>query len=256
VLKEHQFQRSGQTSGAMALGTSRTIEFILASSVMSLGRTNLFGAQILNIERGDVIVGADREYQDISDGLNKNLMKQIAEELMAGNVGAASSPASGSAITQKPAREPKGDPQTAKNARLWTLGVSVGSALAAPYVIGTLHGTIAPANNFFLEIGGDFGLLTPYDDIVDYYSIYPFLHAAAFAPFENKGGWYIGAGAGLMIVSYNFYREGNIYSDTIFAVDLITGFNIGNVVDISYTLRTNFEGASNKLSIGLVYRFK
>jgi len=103
VLKEHQFQRSGQTANAMALGTSRNIEFILSSSVMSLGRTNLFGAQILNIERGNVIEGSDREYQDISDGLSKNLMREIAGELLGvrpGSSPARTSTAQSSANTQ------------------------------------------------------------------------------------------------------------------------------------------------------------
>jgi len=93
VIREHQFQRSGQTSGAMALGTSRSIEFILSSSVMSLGRMNLFGAQILSIERGEMITGADREYQDISDGLSKNLMREMAGELLRTSVSSSSAPA-------------------------------------------------------------------------------------------------------------------------------------------------------------------
>jgi len=264
VIKEHEFQRSGQTSGAMALGTSRNIEYILASSVMSLGRMNLFSAQILTIERGEMIVGADREYQNIADGLNKNLMKQIAEELMAGSGGTVSNPAPGPAVTQKPVKQPKEpkevDPEAAKNAKLWTLGASVGSALAPPWLIGTLHGTIAPARHFFLEIGSDFGIVTLYEDVDSYFSIYPFAHAAGFVPFGDKGGWYIGAGAGLMIVSYGF-PEGS-YSDTIFAVDFITGVNLFNFLDISYTLRTDFgmtggegAGASSKISVGYVYRF-
>jgi hypothetical protein len=86
VLKEHQFQRSGQTDSAVSLGTSKRIEFILSSNVMSLGSSNLFGSQIINLERGDVISGADREYQDIADGLNKNLMREIAGELLRVNV--------------------------------------------------------------------------------------------------------------------------------------------------------------------------
>jgi hypothetical protein len=89
VLKEHQFQRSGQTSSAMSLGTSKKIDFILSSSVMSLGKSNLFGSQIINLERGDVISGADREYQDITDGLNKNLMREIAGELLRVSVASA-----------------------------------------------------------------------------------------------------------------------------------------------------------------------
>jgi len=87
VLKEHEFQRSGQTASAMSLGTSKKIDFILSSNVMSLGRSNLFGSQIINLEKGDVITGADREYQDIADGLNKNLMREIAGELLGSNTG-------------------------------------------------------------------------------------------------------------------------------------------------------------------------
>jgi len=103
VLREHQFQRSGQTSGAMALGTSRSIDYILASSVMSLGRMNLFGAQILSIERGEMITGADREYQDISDGLNKNLMREMAGELLGARVSSASAPAAQSSANTRSA---------------------------------------------------------------------------------------------------------------------------------------------------------
>jgi formylglycine-generating enzyme required for sulfatase activity len=84
VKKEIEFQRSGMTSGAAEMGTTRKIEYILSSNVMSLGKTNLFGTQILNIEKGNVIEAADREYQDISDGLSKNLMSELAKELMGG----------------------------------------------------------------------------------------------------------------------------------------------------------------------------
>jgi len=90
VLKEHQFQRSGQTDSAMSLGTSKKIEYILSSNVMSLGSSNLFGSQIINLERGDVISGADREYQNIADGINKNLMIEIARELLRVNTETAS----------------------------------------------------------------------------------------------------------------------------------------------------------------------
>ena len=253
VLREHQFQRSGQTAGTMALGTSQTIDYILSSSVMSLGRMNLFGAQILSIERGEMITGADREYQDISDGLSKNLMRDIARELIAGVGGGAVSP-SEQPGAQKPAKTPRErNSETDQAAKLWTLGVSAGSAFAPPFVIGTVHGTIAPIRCAFLEIGFDFGLISG-DPDADYYSMYPFAHLAFFLPFPKSGGWYIGAGGGFMMVSYTF-PEGD-YSDNIFAADFITGFNIANMLDISYTMRTNFSGASNKVSVGYTYRFK
>ena len=107
VLKEAQFQRSGQTADSKALGTSRSIDFILASSVMGLGKMNLFASQILNIEGGNAIVGTDREYQDIADGLNKNLMREIAGELTGGEAKASASTASESASVQKPVKEKK-----------------------------------------------------------------------------------------------------------------------------------------------------
>jgi hypothetical protein len=103
VLKEHQFQRSGQTASAMNLGTTRNIEFILSSNVMSLGRTNLFGSQIINLERGDVIDGADREYQDIADGIGKNLMRDIAGELLRVNAGPANRTSSNTSTAAAPA---------------------------------------------------------------------------------------------------------------------------------------------------------
>jgi hypothetical protein len=106
VLKEHQFQRSGQTSGAVNLGTSKKIDFILSSNVMSLGKSNLFGSQIINIERGDVISGADREYQTISDGLNKDLMKEIAGELLSVSVISPNTPATTAAATTTTAPAP------------------------------------------------------------------------------------------------------------------------------------------------------
>jgi hypothetical protein len=103
VLKEHQFQRSGQTSGAVNLGTSKKIDYILSSNVMSLGKSNLFGSQIINLERGDVISGADREYQDIADGLNKNLMTEIAVELLRVTVAPASTATAATTTTPAPA---------------------------------------------------------------------------------------------------------------------------------------------------------
>ena len=63
--------------------------------------------------------------------------------------------------------------------RLWTLGVSVGSAFAAPWLIGMVHGTIVPFRHSFFEIGVDFGLVSGTVD-VGYYSLYPFVHYAFF----------------------------------------------------------------------------
>jgi len=88
---------------------------------------------------------------------------------------------------------------------------------------------------------------------------YPFAHAAFFLPFntfasDSKGGWYLGLGAGYLKSEYSF-PEGPAPLD-LGIMDFITGFNILDMIDISYTFRTNFKGANNmKFAIGYVYRF-
>jgi hypothetical protein len=137
--------------------------------------------------------------------------------------------------------------------RLWTVGISGGSSFSAPWAIITVHGTIAPFQYSFLEAGMDIGLVSGYSD-VKYYSLYPFIHYAAFMPFEKGGGWYGGIGGGYMYGKYSLGQWQNTVN--VFAVDLITGFNILNLIDISYTFRTNFTNVNHKVSAGLVYRFK
>ena len=138
--------------------------------------------------------------------------------------------------------------------RLWTLGASVGTSFAVPWVIGTVHGTIAPFKYSFLELGCDFGFVSRSDKVDSYYSIYPFAHLAFFIPF-SKGGWYAGGGAGYMLARYSFPEAG--IAKNILALNLTTGFNLFDIIDISYTWRvaTDFKSASNKLSVGYTYRF-
>jgi len=140
------------------------------------------------------------------------------------------------------------------------IGVSVGSSFAAPLAIVTLHGTIAPFYGAFFDVGvdGGYGILDR--DDVEYFSIYPFINLALFAPFAReeggkRGGWYIGAGVGEMFANYTYKVAGTIW-DTTFAVNLVTGFSLFEMIDISYTIRTDFTSADSKLSIGYVYRFK
>jgi len=108
-------------------------------------------------------------------------------------------------------------------------------------------------------MGIDFGFLSGASD-VGYNSIYPFVHYAFFLPnvfflpIVRHGSWYIGAGFGYMMSNYSL-PEGDLKEKTL-AMDMITGLNIANVFDISYTLRTNFSNANNKISAGYTYRFK
>ena len=198
-------------------------------------------------ELGQLPNGVDLDAANVDELFNKipELVQRMQNEIVKENakptITAQTAPK-----TQPVVSIPKTD------SSFWTLGVSTGSSFAAPWLIGTVHATLAPFRYSFFEIGTDFGIISGEPEI-GYHSFYPFAHYALFLPFNRKGGWYIGAGAGCMILSYNF-PEGN-YTDKIFAADIITGFNIGNFLDVSYTLRTNFNNVSNKLSLGYVYRF-
>ena len=144
-------------------------------------------------------------------------------------------------------------PLNPKAAHLWTAGVSGGSSFATPLVIATIHGTIAPFRNSFLEIGCDLGWISAMEN-AGYYSIYPFAHYALFLPTGNNGGWYLGAGGGWMYASYTV--DDLQMPVTSGALHLTTGFNVIKFIDVSYTLRTNFKSINHKASLGFVYRFK
>jgi len=154
------------------------------------------------------------------------------------------------------------------DSRLATLGASVGSAFSTPMFIGTIRGTIAPLPNSFLELGMDFGLGSNHEN-AGYFSLYPYAHYNFFMPFSGsgrqiKGGWYAGMGAGYMISRYTFIENTNEYKylageSTTFnyiAGDIIAGVSIADIIDISYTLRTNFKSVGIKFSVGYTRRFR
>jgi len=144
----------------------------------------------------------------------------------------------------------KKEPQ--KEDYYWTVGASIGTSFAEPWVIGTIQGTIAPFPYSFLEIGLDLGLVSGIPGVVEYYSLYPFAHYALFIPF-GKGGGYIGAGVGYMFGERAFQDLKEPIS--IVAADFIVGLNILNGFNISYTLRTNIKSVNNKFAFGYTYRF-
>jgi hypothetical protein len=140
------------------------------------------------------------------------------------------------------------------DARFWSIGISAGTSFAAPWAIGTIHGTIAPLRYSFLEVGLDYGMISGIADAEFYYSLYPFIHYNLFLPFSQSGGWYAGAGGGYMLAEYTFPEEK--IPVNILALDATTGIKLWNMLDISYTLRTNFKSANHKMSIGYTYRFR
>ena len=205
---------------------------------------NVFTAQILHVEDASLLTGDSREYRVVDDGIK--LIPELAL-LLTDRTRAAAQIAIRNRERSRTATF--GDP-----AKLWSVGVSVGTSFAAPWAIGTFYGTIAPFRNSFLELGVDYGMISRVEDVQQYYSLYPFIHAAFFLPFKKSGGWYAGAGGGYMLGKYTF-PEVDIPGN-IFAVDVITGINIGNILDVSYTARSNFKSVNHKLAIGYTYRFK
>jgi len=137
---------------------------------------------------------------------------------------------------------------------LWSVGASIGTSFSAPWVIGTVHGTIAPFKHSFLELGLDFGMVSGNEDAQMYYTLYPFIHYALFLPLNKNSGWYAGVGCGYMYGEYTFSDE-KIPVDT-FAFDAVTGLTFFEKINITYTMRSNFKSANNKLSFGYIYRFR
>jgi len=245
ALRELEYQMSGYTDEeeAKSLGRAINAEYVLSAEVRNLGRMNMFTASILHLERAYQVAGGRRDYRVVDDGIQ--LMEELALLLTDPN-GAEKRI---SALNRKRSRAALFGDRT----KWWTLGASVGTSFAAPWVVGTAHGTLAPFKYSFLELGLDFGLISGIKD-VDYYSLYPFIHYALFVPFPAKGGWYGGAGGGYMLGELTF-PEGKV-AENIFAFDFTTGVNIGNVFDIFYTLRTDFRSAGHKAAVGYTYRFK
>ena len=65
---------------------------------------------------------------------------------------------------------------------------------------------------------------------------------------------YAGAGGGYLAANYSF--DGDDIKVNIAALDISAGINLFSILDVSYTFRTSFSNATNKLSVGYTYRFK
>jgi len=224
------------------------------------GRNGLFTSQLINnlatpgIEVKEVF---NRTGQDVAKASNNNQIPAIYSQFF-GTAFLGDVPVDFQGYIVSPGttviiggREKEPEP-----AKFWSVGASIGSSFAAPWVIGTAHGTIAPFRYFFLELGFDFGLI-PGEADVGYYSLSPYGHAAFFYPLIiNKVGLYAGLGGGLLMVSYDFKNEGVNYTENIPVAAVTAGANFFDMIDVSYTLRTNFSGMIYKASVGYTYRFK
>ena len=219
------------------------------------GRNGLFTDQLLNnladrnLEVKEVF---NRTGADVSAVSNNQQIPAIYSQFFGtaylgdGATGAVVRPST-RPLPSSPANGNSGNADT--SAYLWTIGASVGTSFAAPWLVGTVHGTIAPWRNSFLELGFDVGMVS---SAARYYSLYPFAHYAFFWPL-GRAGLYTGVGGGLMIVSYQL-DEGQ-WSEHIAVAAFTAGVNLFDMIDVSWTLRTNFSGISQKVSAGWIYRF-
>jgi TolB-like protein len=263
IQREMNFQLSGDVSdsSAQAIGQMLGAQSIVSGSIEDLGNFYRVRFRTIHVETAAI---------QVLTSINVNKSNQIAILLY----GAAPVPVT--VVPETPVRqpreprernrEPREDQDAEKAARFNTLGVSVGSAIVDPVLIVSIHGTFSPIRNMFIEVGFDYGFISVYQDIDHYFSMFPYVHVGFFQPFRRKGGFFVGAGGGYMVGRYDFYwtefRNGNLQyyhdSDEIseWAVNFITGINLGNFFNVSYTLRTNFASASNKVALSYVYRFK
>ena len=251
ALQELRYQLSGYTADeeAKALGRAINAEYVLSSEARRIGSINMFTAQILHVEESRLLIGGAREYLVVDDGIN--LMNDLAM-LLTDPTGAQARIA---VLERQRSRLELFENPT----RFWSVGASVGTSFAEPWLVGALYATLAPLRYSFVRVGCDAGFISGVEG-VGYSLIYPFAHYAFFLPFDllplpfTEGGWHAGIGGGYMMAEYLF--DGFTIQRRILAADFITGFNIRNKFDISYTFRTNFSSSTHKLSAGVTYRFQ
>jgi TolB-like protein len=222
------------------MGRALNAQYIARGTVSRLGDNLLVSVRILDINTAELRSSTNTQLEHMNEAYSK--MNSMAQILIY-NLGLP--------VQQAQPRQPRvSDPEMAL---LNTLGISLGTSFSDPRLMITIRGTYAPVQKLFLEGGCDFGFLSDYAN-AEYYSVYLFTHVGLYLPDTPKGGWYIGTGGSYMFGEYAF-SSGKI-SLNIFAVDFITGFNMGNIIDLSYTVRTNFSSISHKLSMGYTYRFR
>jgi len=261
IMDEMKFQYSGYVSdeSMQSIGKMLGAQAVISGSLTDVGANYRFRIRIISVETAAV-------QKQISLDLKKDT--QVAYLLG----GAAAQKEIMQEAERKKRETEREEQKLAKkqerinNAKLNTAGLSIGFTFGTPVLVGTLHGTYSPLRYLFIEAGLDLGFI--YDGekdyglftLDDYISLYPFAHIGLFLPFSGKSGWYIGAGCGYMYSHYTF-SDGTTDSKA-FALDVLTGFNILDIIDISYTFRFNtsssgfWDMGSQKLSIGYVYRFK
>ncbi|MCL2277303.1 MAG: porin family protein [Treponema sp.] len=305
VMTARQWQMTEWASDTLSalMGEALNLHFIIRTVVSRLGTNLIISSRVHDVFSGDVFGTTNVQIQNMDEAFSKmeelsqNLTRiiesspilrpllvqeQIEPEISEGIITGQEADWGDTVLADTQIeREQSNDfyysqPQVnvsapEKNTRFNTLGLSLGTAFSDPALLISIHGTISPVRNFFIEPGIDFGFASynknsylsqiynssgevVFNDFDGYFSVYPYINAGFFVPFRAKGGFYAGAGVGYMVSKYTFvFGETNVNT---FAVNLTAGFNLFDFLDISYTLRTNFSTFNGKITAGFSYRFK
>jgi TolB-like protein len=247
VQREFYNQMSGITSdeSIARLGYGVNPEFILSVVARQVGTMNMFNASIIDLSKGNQIIGITREYITIEDGLRA--MESLASEL------------SGVTIRRTDNLELWWRRQLANENKFIGFGASVGSAFTTPYIIGTVNAIFSPFSYTFFDIGCDIGFIhaNKQRNDVDYFSLFPFVNFNGFLPIWGGFNLYVGVGSGLMIAFYSKDNESHVPMIPTFNsnIGILYGKN-NHYISVNYILRTTFEIFNHKTSVGYLYRFK
>lgn len=261
MMRERDFESMGRAVKA---------QYVLNIEASAQASSNMIAASIYDIEGKGSLPGGYQTYYGLQDGVT------VAADLALILIGG---PPQAPVEAAPPPPPPPPPPPSSKGTdprQFWTIGFDMGTGFN-PWGIASVFGTIAPLNYSFLELGCDAGLFYGGTGVPPY-SIYPHLRIGIFLPFGKsptaKGGWYLVAGAGCMM---EFWTDPNAAPDkksketNAVGVDVGTGFNLWNFLNISYTFTYYVyswgetlpndsvlaikAGMRHKLTLGFCYRF-
>jgi len=246
IRNELGFQYSGEVDDSSIQEAGRLLgaQSIVTGSLMEIGR-NLYriSIRVLNVQTGIIVSHPTADVYNDS-----RIQFFLGREDTSTAQTQRTAPSTQRNIAPAPVRS-----FSLSAARLNSIGISAGTSFSMPLLIGTAQGTYSFFNNTFLEAGFDFGIFSAFED-VGYYSFLPYINFAFILPVISAIDWYAGLGAGMKFSNYSF-PEGDI-SENIFVMNAATGLIIMDLINISYTFRTNFTSVNNKLSLGIIKRFR
>jgi len=249
IRNEYAFQYSGEVAddSMQELGRLLGAQFIVTGSLMEISRDMYrIVIRVLNVQTALIPV----QYRaDIAYDNRVQFLLGRQDVAVPAPVPVPSSPASRPQRTDRERTVREYTPTV----RLNSVGASAGTSFTPPWLTGAAFGTFSLFNNTFFEAGFDYGFLSGIDGLT-INSYYPYINFAFFMPVMSRIDWYAGLGAGWMFYNYSF-DSGYELSDSVLAMNVNTGIIIMDLFNISYTFRTNFASVSNKLSLGVIWRF-